>query len=372
MRFLGENIPKLGFGLMRLPMLGGEVDIPQTAAMADKFLAAGFTYFDTAYGYIGGKSEEAVKAALVDRYPREKYQLATKLPAWAGAQNAAEARRMFRTSLERTGAGYFDYYLLHNCGDNRTKVFDDFGMWDYVLELREKGLIRHAGFSFHDTADVLEDILTKHPEMEFVQLQINYADWNDSVVQSARCFETAKRHGKPVIVMEPVKGGLLANPVGPVAEILRAADPKASFSSWAIRFAASLDNVITVLSGMSNLEQMEDNIATMSAFRPLDTGDRAALEKAMATLSAIPGIPCTGCRYCEKECPQGVAIPGIFAAMNKLLVYGSLQSAKGSYRWETRDGGVAGKCVACGRCQSVCPQHIGIIDELKRAAETLE
>lgn len=372
MDYLGKNIPKLGFGLMRLPMLGEQVDIEQTKTMTDKYLAAGFTYFDTAYGYIGGKSEEAVKTALVDRYPRERFQLATKLPAWAGPKTAEEAKQMFYTSLSRTGAGYFDFYLLHNCGGGRTKAFDDFGIWDFVLDLREKGLIRHVGFSFHDTAEVLDDILTKHPEMEFVQLQINYADWNSITVQSGKCFEVARKHGKPVIIMEPVKGGLLANPPAPVADILRAANPSVSMPSWAIRFAASLDGVITVLSGMSNIEQMEDNLATMSDFRPLGDAERAAVDQARAALDAIGSIPCTSCRYCVKGCPQGIAIPGIFSAMNKYLVYDNLTNAKGSYKFETRDGGVAGKCIACGQCEAVCPQHIGIIEELKRAAATLE
>lgn len=369
---LGENIPKLGFGLMRLPMLGTEVDIEQTKAMVDRFLAAGFTYFDTAYGYIGGKSEEAVKTALVERYPREKFQLATKLPAWAGAKNAQEARQMFYTSLQRTGAGYFDFYLLHNCGDDRTKSFDDFGLWDFVLEQRAKGLIRHVGFSLHDSAEALDEILTRHPEMEFVQLQINYADWENPSVQSRKCYETAKKHGKPVIIMEPVKGGLLADPPAPAAEILRRANPEASPASWALRFAASLDHVITVLSGMSTVAQMKDNLATMSAFRPLDENERATVDKARAALDAMPGIPCTACRYCTKGCPQGIPIPGIFSAMNRYLIYGGLENAKGGYRWETRDGAVASSCIACGQCEAVCPQHISIIRELKRTAAALE
>ncbi len=372
MDYLGKNIPKLGFGLMRLPMLGKAVDVEQVKIMVDKFLAAGFTYFDTAYGYIGGKSEEAIRAALVDRYPREKFQLATKLPAWAGANNADEAKEMFFTSLKRTGAGYFDFYLLHNCGDIRTKKFDDFGIWDFVLNQREKGLIKHVGFSFHDKADVLNDLLTKHPEMEFVQLQINYADWDSATVQSGKCFEVAKKHGKPVVIMEPVKGGLLANPPAPVSEVLRTADPNASLSSWGIRFAASLDNMITVLSGMSNIEQMDDNLATMSHFKPLDEAERAVIDKARAVLAAIPSIPCTGCNYCVKGCPVSVAIPGIFRAINTYQIYNNLNSAKGNYSWATYEGGLASKCIECGQCESVCPQHISIIEELKRAVEIFE
>ena len=223
MAYLGENIPKLGFGLMRLPMNGEEVDIEQTKQMVDMFLENGFTYFDTAYGYLNGKSEEAAKAALVDRYPRERFQLATKLPAWAGPKAAEEARQMFYTSLERTGAGYFDFYLLHNLGNERTQCFEDFKIWDFVADLKKQGLIKHIGFSMHDTADALEAVLKAHPETEFVQLQINYADWESESVQSRKCYEVARKYGKPVIIMEPVKGGSLANLPESVAGIFKKA-----------------------------------------------------------------------------------------------------------------------------------------------------
>ena len=238
MDYLGKNIPKLGFGLMRLPMLGEKVDIEQTKTMVDHFLAAGFNYFDTAYGYLGGKSEAAAKVALVDRYPRDKFYLATKLPAFA-ANNAEEARQMFYTSLERTGAGYFDFYLLHNLGDNRTEKYEEYGIWDFVKEQKEKGLIRHIGFSMHDKADALDKVLTQHPEAEFVQLQINYADWESDSVQSRKCYEVARKHGKSVIIMEPVKGGSLANLPDSVADVFHQADADASMSSWALRFAAN-------------------------------------------------------------------------------------------------------------------------------------
>lgn len=372
MSYLGEEIPKLGFGLMRLPMLLEEVDIEQTKQMVDKFIECGGTYFDTAYGYLDGKSEEAAKTALVDRYPRDKFYLATKLPAWAGAKTAEEAKEMFYTSLRRTGAGYFDFYLLHNLGGERTKAFETFGIWEFAKEQKEKGLIKHLGFSFHDTADVLDEILTQHPDMEFVQLQINYTDWESDSVQSRKCYEVARKHGKPVIIMEPVKGGSLANLPEPVAKIFKEADEEASLSSWAIRFAASLDGVITVLSGMSNIEQMQDNLSYMEHFKPLNEAEREVVAKAQAELESIPRVPCTGCEYCVKGCPKGVLIPQIFTGMNINLVYGHLDGAKGSYSWETRDGGKASECIACGQCEAVCPQHIAIVEELKKAVTWFE
>ncbi len=372
MTYLEENIKKLGFGLMRLPMIGDEVDIEQTKQMVDLFMEKGFTYFDTAYGYIGGKSEEAAKIALVDRYPRESFQLATKLPAWAGPKTAEEAKEMFWTSLKRTGAGYFDFYLLHNLGDSRTKSFDDFGIWDFLAEQKEKGLIKHLGFSLHDKADVLDEILTKHPEMDFVQLQINYADWESATIESRKCYEVARKHNKPVVIMEPVKGGNLANLSDDVATIFKKENETASLSSWAIRFAASLEGIVTVLSGMSTLDQMKDNLSFMENFKPLNLKERETIDKVREALANIPTIPCTDCQYCMKGCPQDIVIPKIFGAMNTYLIYQNLAGAKGNYSWETRDGGVATKCIECGQCEEVCPQHIHIIDELKKTAALLE
>lgn len=364
---VGNGIQKLGFGLMRLPMLGGEVDVQQTNQMVDLFLANGFTYFDTAYGYIGGKSEKAAKTCIVDRYPRESFQLATKLPAW-DAPTAAEAKAMLATSLQRTGAGYFDFYLLHSLGDSRTQVFEEYGIWDFVMEQKAKGVLKHVGFSLHDTAEALDLILQKHPEAEFVQLQINYNDWETEAVQSRRCYEVARKHQKPVIIMEPVKGGSLATLPEPAAAILREAAPERTLSSWAMRFAASLDGVLTVLSGMSTLAQMEDNIRTMKPLVPLTADERATLEAVNRTLASIPRVPCTECRYCVKGCPVEIDIPGIIAAINTLSVYNNPTGAQGHYNWVTRMGALAGKCIACGQCEGVCPQHIGIIEQLQRAS----
>lgn len=362
---------KLGFGLMRLPMLGEEVDMEQFKQMVDLFLSRGFTYFDTAYGYIGGKSELAVKEALVDRYPRESFLLATKLPAWH-VTDAEAAKAMLYTSLERTGAGYFDYYLLHSLGGNRTAVFENFGIWEFAAQKKQEGVIRKLGFSFHDSAAELDKVLCAHPEVDFVQLQINYADWEDANVQSRACYEVARRYGKPVVIMEPVKGGYLASLPESVGEVFEQAAPGSSHSSWAIRYAASLEGVVTVLSGMSNVEQMQDNLQTMRDFQPLNEQERAVVARAVERLNAIERIPCTSCRYCVKDCPQQINIPGILGAMNKVLVYGGVKKARGSYGFATEKGGKACDCIACGQCESACPQHIDIIEQLKKCAETFD
>ena len=360
---------KLGFGLMRLPKTNEAIDVPQVCEMVDHFLAAGFTYFDTAYVYDG--SEVAAKAALVDRHPRASYTLATKLHVGKCA-NAEEARKELETSLARTGAGYFDYYLLHVLMANNVDKYEEFGLWDFVRELKANGTIRHYGFSFHDSPELLDKLLTEHPDVDFVQLQINYADWENPEVQSRACYEVARKHGKQVVIMEPVKGGALANPPEQVKALFDAAKPGASYASWALRFAASLDGVLAVLSGMSNLEQVDDNLATMSDFQPLNDAEQKVIQQAQHILGNSAAIACTACHYCTAGCPKKIAIPEIFAAANKQLANGQKAEAAAAYAAATAEGGKASACIHCKQCERICPQHLPITDLLGRCAAMFE
>ena len=367
-----DDCMKLGFGMMRLPRVEGtnDIDLEHTKRMVDAFMEAGGKYFDTAYIYEG--SEEATKASLCDRYPRESYYLADKLNGSDfAAKSEEEAKNEIRVSLERTGAGYIDFYLLHGIDEGNIGNFNRYGIWEYMRKLKAEGLIRHYGFSFHSTPEHLEQLLTDHPDVEFVQLQINYADWEDPLICSRRCYEIATRHGKPVIVMEPVKGGKLANPPQPVKDILQRANPDASFASWAVRFTASLPNVMVVLSGMSNMEQMGDNVSFMREFQPLTAEEHRVLEEANKALKQFADIPCTACHYCTPSCPAGIHIPEIFAVMNVYKMYGNLTEARNEYRWRP-GGALASACIVCGQCQAACPQHLPIIGLLAEVADTLE
>ena len=369
--YLGESIKKLGFGLMRLPMNGDEIDMDQTKKMVDTFMSKGFTYFDTAYVYIGGKSEVALKEAVVDRYPRDSFQCATKLPLW-DQKSREELQEILDTSLQRAGLEYYDFYLLHAMSAEWAQKADELQAWDFMKQVKAQGKAKHIGFSFHDSAEALEDILKNHPEMEFVQLQINYADWESDSVQSRKCYQVARKYNKPVIIMEPVKGGSLATMTPEVQKLFKDANPDASIPSWAIRYCASLEGIITVLSGMSNEEQLNDNVSYMEDFQPLTDSERQVVAKAVEILNNTPTIPCTACKYCVDGCPQKINIPGVFSAMNNFTLYNNLPGAKGSYQNAVKDGGKASDCIQCGNCEAHCPQHIQIIEELKKAAATLE
>lgn len=366
----GKEQSQLGFGLMRLPRLeNGEIDVEQVKGMVDAFMEAGGTYFDTARAYAG--SEAAIRQALVERYPRDSYTLATKNAAWISAKNAEEAKRDFDISLEQTGAGYIDFYLIHNTGGTRTAAFDKFGMWDFVKQLKDEGKVRHIGFSHHDNAEILDELLTKHPEMEFVQLQVNYADWENPSIQSRKCVEVCIKHGKPVIVMEPVRGGRLANPPAPVAEILREANPDAGYVSWAIRFALDVPGVTVVLSGMSNQAQMDENLRIWKSHTALTDAERDVLKRAQVTLDSLLDNPCTSCHYCMKECPVEMNISDIMEALNRKALYGD-EAGKHWYGFATGGKSLASDCTQCGQCEDACPQHIPIITKLEKAADLFE
>lgn len=371
---------KLGFGLMRLPTLAQgrtdpmrqfDIDLDQMKQMVDLFLERGFTYFDTAWMYCKFNSEKAAKIALVDRHPRGSFTLATKLNA--GFFNTLEERdSIFNQQREKTGVEYFDYYLLHGIDAGSYPKFERLDCFNWLMEKKEQGLVRHPGFSYHDNAELLDEILTRHPEMEFVQLQINYLDWDSQWIQSRRCYEVAKKHGVPVIVMEPVKGGTLAKVPEEVEQLFQAHDPNASPASWAIRYAASLDNVMMVLSGMSNLEQMEDNLSFMEDFRPLTEEEMALCRQAAQIINAQIAVPCTGCSYCTEGCPQHIAIPQYFSLYNEDMR--EHLEEKGwtvnfsNYAALTKEFGKAGDCIGCGQCETACPQHLPIIESLKKVS----
>ncbi len=371
--YLGKEIGKLGFGLMRLPEKDGKTDLEQVKTMVDMFMEKGFTYFDTAFVYGNGESERVAKAALVDRYPRESFQLATKLPLFDSGISKEELFQRFYISLERTGAGYFDYYLAHNMVKSRSELVEKYDVWNWLLERKKEGLIRHLGFSFHDSAQVLDEFLTTYKEAEFVQLQINYKDWEDPGVQARECYEVAMKHGVPVIIMEPVKGGMLSSLPLEAEALMKQHSPDASIASWAVRYCASLPGVITVLSGMSDIQQMADNLSYMSDFEPLDQEEKDIIARCKQIIDAVPVIDCTRCKYCIDGCPAKIDIPGVFKCVNINKVYRNEVKAKHEYNMWVKEpeNGDPGDCIGCGACQDVCPQHLPIIEELKKAAQWL-
>ena len=369
---------KLGFGLMRLPLLDpndeATIDIEQSKKMVDIFMERGFTYFDTAWMYHEFTSENAVKEILTSRYPRDSFTLTTKLHC-DFIETKEDREKIFNTQLEKTGAGYFDYYWLHDVNACSVEKYEKLDCFNWVRQLKKEGKIKHYGFSFHDNAEVLDEILTKYPDMEYVQLQINYLDWDNDAIESRKCYEVATKHGKPVIVMEPVKGGTLAKVPEEVTKMFKEYNPDASIPSWAVRYAASLPNVFMVLSGMSSIEQMLDNTSFMSDFKPINEDEAEIIKKAADIINASIEIPCTGCSYCAPGCPKNIPIPKFFALYN----VDKLESDEKTWNIEdeyyvnlTKDHGKASDCIACGQCEGICPQHLPIIENLKKVAAFFE
>lgn len=362
---------KLGFGLMRLPRLdpddASKIDMEHAKKMVDVFMENGFTYFDTAWMYHSFMSERAVKELLIDRYPRESFTLATKFHC-AYAKTKEERDKLFAEQFNKTGADYFDYYLMHDVREEHYKLYNEMDCFNWIQEQKAKGLVKHIGFSFHSSAEFLDQVLTEHPEMEFVQLQINYLDWESEKVQSRKCYEVATKHGKPVIVMEPVKGGTLAKVPEAVEKMFKANNKDMSVASWAVRFAASLPNVKIVLSGMSSMEQIEDNMNYMKNFVPMNADEMIIVHNAAEMISKDIAIPCTGCAYCVDGCPMNIAIPKYFDLYNK----NAKESQAEAYEEAATAFGKASECVGCGQCEEVCPQHLSIIDLLKDVANTFE
>ena len=363
---IGKNF---GFGCMRLPMQGEEMDKEQFCRMIDLFLSEGFCYFDTAHGYLQGKSELAIRECLAARYPRERYILTDKLTA-PYFKKKEDIRPFFESQLAACGVEYFDFYLMHAQSKDIFEHFKRCQAYEEALALKEEGKIKHFGISFHDKAEVLEQILKEYPQIEVVQIQFNYVDYEDPAVQSRRCYEVCRKYGKPVIVMEPVKGGNLVNlpeEAKKILEDLHGGSP----ASYAIRFAAGFEGIMMVLSGMSNLEQMQDNLSYMKDFVPLSEKEMDAIRGVRKVFASMQLIPCTACRYCTDGCPKKISIPDLFACMNAKKIYHDW-NASFYYGLHTKNGGKASDCIGCGRCEKSCPQHLPIRKLLKDVTKEFE
>ena len=360
---------KLAFGCMRLPMKDGRVDEPQFCQMVDRFIAEGFHYFDTAHGYLNGQSETAIRTCLTSRYPREAYLLTNKLTD-SFFKTQEEIRPFFENQLKWCGVEYFDFYLMHAQNAGNYEQFKRCKAYETAFELKAEGKIRHVGISFHDTAEVLEQILTDHPEIEVVQIQFNYLDYDDPAVQGRKVYEVCRKYHKPVLVMEPVKGGNLVNLPDDAKKVLNDLNG-GSPASYAIRFAAGFEGMLCVLSGMSSLEQLEDNISYMKDFQPLNETELSAVHQVVDILHSKKLIPCTACRYCVAGCPQKISIPDLFSCMNtKELTHD--WNADFYYGIYTEQGGKASSCIGCGKCEKICPQHLPIRKLLADVAKTFE
>ena len=359
-----------GFGCMRLPMNGDQVDIAETTRMVDEFLAQGFNYFDTAHGYIGGKSELALKECLTSRYPREAYSLTDKLTD-SYFKTETDIRPFFESQLEACGVDYFDFYLMHAQNADNFKKFKACRAYETAFALKAEGRIRHVGLSFHDRAEVLDQILTEYPQVEVVQIQFNYLDYDDIAVQSRKCYEVCRKHGKPVLVMEPVKGGSLVNlpeEAKKVLDDLHGGSP----ASYAIRFAAGFPGMMMVLSGMSDLEQMKDNLSYMRDFKPLNETELAAVNKVQEIFHKMNMIPCTACRYCVEGCPKQISIPDLFAIMNIKQLHHDWNADYYYEEVHTAPGRRASDCLKCGKCEKICPQHLPIRKLLEEVAKEFD
>ena len=368
-----EKMPKLGFGLMRLPTKDDEIDIKQVCDMVDMYINAGLTYFDTAYVYHGGQSEVAAREAIVKRYPRDSFTLATKLPAWC-IKSAEDRDRIFNEQLARAGVDFFDFYLLHSLEDgNNYDTYEKYDCFKWGMDKKSEGKIKHFGFSYHGSPELLEEVLDKHPEIEFVQIQLNYADWNNPLVRSGALYEILHARNIPMIIMEPVKGGSLASLTPELEGMFKAARPDDSIASWAFRFVASLPGVMTILSGMSSRDQMEDNIRTFTDFEPLSESENKLISDVTRIMLDIPTIQCTACRYCTPGCPMQISIPDVFRTVNTMRLYEKDEfRPRNFYSGLVSRGGRAGDCIACGQCESVCPQHLPIIELLQEASAMLD
>lgn len=368
MRF--ENVKKqLGFGCMRLPMQGSQVDHTEFMKMIDEFMKRGFNYFDTASVYIEGKSETALKECLVNRYPRDYFVYTNKLSS-SLFETEEEIRPLFEKQLKACGLTYFDFYLMHAQNRDNYQKYKQTHAYETAYALKKEGKIKHVGLSFHDKAEVLDMILTEQPQIEVVQIQLNYLDYEDPQIQSRLCYEVCRKHHKPVIVMEPVKGGSLAN-IPPKAQSLFDQLGLSSYASYAIRYAASFEGVMMVLSGMSNEEQMKDNLSYMDDFQPLSKQEYSIIQQVKDIIKKANAIPCTGCRYCVEGCPKHIDIPGVFTCLNALITQQNVD-VQSDYQAYTLHQGKAKDCIACGKCEKSCPQHLEIRKLLKKASWYLD
>lgn len=370
-KFFSNIKNNFGFGCMRLPMINGKVDYNEMNKMVDAFLEKGFNYFDTAHGYLDGQSEIAIRECLTKRYPRDRYILTNKLTNFF-FNKQEDIRPFFESQLAACGVDYFDFYLMHAQSRDHFAYFKECRAYETALELKEEGKIKHFGISFHDTADVLSHILEEYPQIEVVQIQFNYVDYEDKAVESRKCYEVCKKFGKPVIVMEPVKGGSLVNLPDEAKKVFDEVDNGYSYASYAIRFAAGFDQIMMVLSGMSNFDQMQDNLSYMEDFKPLNEKEIEAVNKVREIFRNLGAIPCTACRYCTAGCPKHISIPELFSCMNAKQVFKDWNQDYYYNEVYTKNGGRASDCIKCGKCEAACPQHLPIRELLEKVANVFE